>query len=207
MRHKMILFVAVFAIAFSSAYAQLEKGTFRLGGTIGLGSSTTSYAYPSPTTSSGDTKTSSFSFNPNVSYFFAKRLSIGLALPLSSAKSSNSGTEIKTTSFSTGPMIRYYFPFDKVAIFPEVNYTFGRQSVTGPTFSPSTGTITDQKTTAKLNMFRGGVGVTYFLSNSIGIEGLFYYQRSQSNYDNGLQPNTTTSSLGLNFGLQIYFSR
>jgi len=207
MKHRTVILVAIFVTVLFSASAQLKKGTFRLGGTVGLGSSTTSYSYPAGGSASGDTKTSSFSFNPNVSYFFAKNFSLGLALPFSSSKSSTSGAETKTNSFSAGPMIRYYFPFDKVAIFPEVNYTLGSQSTSAPVFSTGNGTITDQKITTKLNMFRGGVGVTYFLNNSIGLEGIFYYQRSQVNYDNGFQPNTTTSSFGLNFGFQIYFSR
>ena len=77
----------------------------------------------------------------------------------------------------------------------------------GDEWQTAEATIIDQKITAKLNMLRCGVGVTYFLNNSIGLEGILYYQNSQVNYDNEFLPKIDTSSFGLNFGFQIYFSK
>ncbi|GHN03057.1 hypothetical protein WSM22_45460 [Cytophagales bacterium WSM2-2] len=208
MKTKSIALASCFVMLFSAGYAQIEKGTFRLGGTMGFTSSTSSYSYSTPAFSQPDNKSSTFSFNPNVSYFFAKQLSIGLSLPYTVGKSTISGVDTKYNSYSVGPVIRYYFPFNKVAVFPEAQYTFGQQSTKGQMYSPTTGTYSDQTINSKLNMFRLGVGVTYFLNSSIGVEGLLYYQKSQNDYDNNSSlPNTNTSIVGFNFGFQIYFNK
>lgn len=198
---------SLLALMMSSAYAQLEKGTFRLGGTMGFSSSTTSYSYSS-TFLGSDYKVTSFSFNPNVSYFLVKQLSIGLALPCSIGKTSSGGADTNVNSFSAGPMIRYYFPFNKMAVFPEFQYTLGQQTNKGPVYSPSTGTISDATIKSTLSMLRAGLGVTYFLNSNIGIEGMLYYSRNDNNYDgNNFSPlsKTSTSQLGVNVGFQIYF--
>ena len=174
---------------------------------MGFTSSTTKYSLTGSSSSTfSDYKTLGFSFNPNVSYFFAKQLSIGLALPYSTNKSSSSGSpDTKVSSISVGPMIRYYFPFNKMAVFPELQYTFGQQTTTGPVFSPQTGTVTVETIKSKLNMLRTGVGVTYFLNSSIGVEGLLYYLKSENKYDDGSQLSSSVSQFGINFGFQIYF--
>ena len=102
-------------------------------------------------------------------------------------------------------MVRSYFPVGSWAFFPDLSYYYGWQIVNGPTFSPTTGTVSDTKTTSKLGMFKAGVGANYFLTKNIGLEGVLSYQDYTNK--NSQTYNMNASSIIFRVGLQIYFSK
>lgn len=193
-------FLLCFCFMASLSFGQTDKGSFLLGGSIGFArNNTTTYI-----TNSGSTETKSFTIDaqPSVSYFIIDRLAVGLITPYSYSKkkSAYAGSEWASTdkSYSVGPAVRYYFPLgSEWAIFPEASYSYGW--------------TWNNDLTNKTRVFQGGVGLVYFLNQSVGVEGRAFYRNAHTNYEDvsGAYRARSSDEPTFNFGLgvQIYFAR
>lgn len=201
------LFFALVCFA-QNSYSQLQKGNILLGGSIGLGNSEYKILSSSPS-NFGTQKTFSFNFNPEISYLLFERLSLGIVFPLSYSRTKFSDIDptSKSTTYAVGPKLRYYFPFGNWAVFPEVHYTLGRQMHKFSNYSFTSGSLEDQKATTKTNNLKVGVGLAYFINRHVGIEGVFSYQKNEFDNEDFFGPDTETTSINFNIGLQVYLGK
>ena len=113
------------------------QGVWMLGGNAGFTSTKFKAADESNTT---------LFLNPNLGYFIADDLAIGLNLNLTSAN--------EVTTFGLGPFVRFYFAD---AIFAQAGVDLG---------------LGDNEFTA----FQVGVGYSWFLSNGVAVEPMLFYR-------------------------------
>jgi len=186
-------------------------------GTHLLAGSSTSGDYSFDYSNGNNIKHNNDKFNlgliPTVGVFVSDHLVFGGALDIgydhkkTSINNANSSTPASTETvsggqYSIGPFIRYYF-FDtnpsKTVFFGEVVTGLGTGNG-NTTESSSKAAISTFYTAKASNMFLfnayATLGVTHFVSNTIGIDAavnyLYMYQRYTSNYDS-----QTTNSNGI----------
>jgi hypothetical protein len=210
MKLKSILVSALCVLALYG-YAQTEKGTFLLGGSLNFShaDNTVTYAYGG-TTQPTDSKQVNVNISPSISYFIINHLAVGVITPYTYTRTTLNDQYASSGSYAVGPVARYYFRLGSHwAIFPEASYTYG-----WTTISTSQNGANNQGFNIHGNTheFRGGIGGVYFLNKSIGLEAKYYYDDSHSGYSTSHPPFFDSSSrdvTSLNFsaGLQIYFGR
>jgi hypothetical protein len=203
MKKTIFLLVLILAVIKShEAEAQIEKGNWMLGGSISFNRSASDYT---SSFGSGTWKSYTFDFAPDIRYFVVDRLAVGLRIPFSYTSTIDDEPSSKYTSYAIGPTLRYYFPVNKKwAIFTDVTYSFGSQVSKVPVYD---GSWVTQKATNNYSLFSAGLGTTYFLTPSVGIEGTFSYNAAQTNYDNEYDNESSSGTLSFDIGLQVYFSR
>jgi hypothetical protein len=204
MKNPPYLTFLLFIITVSPLFAQLDKGTFMLGGSGRFSVSTSS------PTNDFSTKEFSSSLQPGVLYFPVDRLAVGLNLPLGYSRSwSEPGFKWSYTTYGTGPTVRYYFPIGKFAIFPEFSFTFiWGNGKSNHFYGSNTPDLMDSKYSVRNNVWHGGAGITYFLNPAIGLEANLFYQKSTLGYDRtDYSYDNSLSNLNLNLGFQIYLAR
>lgn len=196
MKNYLICFLTTALIfAFINSNAQIQKRSFRVGGGA-------SY---SKTVMNDDMSYASISFSPSISYFPIDNLSVGAAFLLSLSDVKSGTIEYVNSQYSVGPQIRYYFPFGKWAIFPEVIYVFGKTSSENSGYF--TGDPLTYKSETKFSAFRAGAGITYFISNTVGIEGIVFYRNNEQEATNPFAIVAYEKSINFNIGFQVYLNR
>jgi len=114
---KTIILLIVFCICPSHLFAQLESGTFLLGG--GLSANSSNYKYSGDLSSDSDEL--GLSFYPEVGYFIIDNFTVGLNAKIGINMLSydwppiNGNIEANTFEYSLGPCIRYYTPIEPFA--------------------------------------------------------------------------------------------
>jgi hypothetical protein len=114
---KKILFVTLFAVCASGAFAQINKGQWLAGGNVAFQYNKT-----------GNSKYTQFNVSPDAGYFFIDNFAGGLRVNVDTYKSKINDVETgKQTTFSIAPFVRYYFlpSGQKVNIFADADYSFG----------------------------------------------------------------------------------
>ncbi len=185
--------------------AQTNKGSFLIGGDA-------SYTSSKNTVMGNETKQTQISINPTVGYFIIDNLVLGASLPLSFSQSRSSGfqSDSKSSSITLGPLARYYVPIGKYSIFTEVKYTLGLIKVEGPTFDPISGSVIFLTNKGKDKILSFGLGTTYFINESIGIEVGAYYIKQNVEYENSemfIIPDFESEDFTLRVGFQFYLAR
>lgn len=181
------------------SYGQTEKGSLLLGGGIDLGSTT--YKRDN----FNDQKVFSLNINPGLSYFVADNVALGIILPISIYNQTQDGSaETKSQSLAFGPTLRYYFPFNRMAVFPLVSYRIGGGKLEAPTFDPVVGSVIVQNEKYATSNFKVGAGLAFFLSNSVALEAILSYNKTNTDYDSDLLLDLETTSVGFDLGFQIY---
>jgi hypothetical protein len=201
MKKPSISLIIVFAfIGFQPVLAQLEKGTFILGGSAGFSTYSESGTATKPT---GFLAT----LSPGVLYFPVGRLAVGVNLPMSYAQYRRVSSNIlqRTRIYGLGPVVRYYFPIGKWAIFPEVSYTYNRVYQHYPAYDSDTGSYNVSYSIDKGHTWQVGLGSAYFFAPNIGLEARLFYKKIKS-YDEG-GGNSNMANLNLNIGFQIYLRK
>lgn len=129
---KLLLCVLTWFLATNLVNSQTDQGTFYLGGSFQL-SSSSEKTKANNTTVDGP-KTFGFGINPNVGYFIGDNFMLGLSLGFDSETTKIKGEtpgdidEEKTTisAFNFGPFARYYIkPWDKSAFFIQAGIPLG----------------------------------------------------------------------------------
>ena|SRR5688572_14103348 len=129
--------VAFLCISQAVSAQAVNQGAWMVGGNAGFTSTKFKGADESNTT---------LFLNPNLGYFIADDLAIGLNLNLTSAN--------EVTTFGLGPFVRFYFAD---AIFAQAGVDLG---------------LGDDEFTA----FHVGVGYSWFVDNSVAIEPTLFYR-------------------------------
>ena len=195
-------FLTALLLSYSIAlFSQIEKGTLMLGGSAGFSTSSSEFALDG---GNREYTSRSISFSPNVGMFVADRFAIGLTLPIhaSQTKGSSSGYEGSNTNLGIGPSFRYYFPLaDDWALFPELAYVYQSSKTKITALDQNTGMLYEETYKAKSSNINLGVGLSYFLNKSIGLEGILDYNIYTSEGTN------TSGTLAFAVGFQIYFAR
>jgi hypothetical protein len=177
MKTKVLTIALLSSLCLFGLYGQTEQGTWMLGG-----GASTGYHFQS------DNNYFSIYLSPDMGYFLAENLVAGASIPLSLTIEE----DYRSIGYGITPFIRYYFgPPSELMFF--VTGSFGIDG-----WSSKYDDTTNSSTSITGN---AGVGCTYFLNESIGLEtilGYTYYK--PKDYD-------PTSNISLSLGFQIYFSR
>lgn len=102
MKKKSIPMLMLLSLISCSLYAQTNQGNFSVGGSIGF----TSYKDED---NEGDYKQTSFGVMPQLGYFIADGMEVGLLGTLQTSKVEYDGEDgMKGTNFAVGPYFKYY---------------------------------------------------------------------------------------------------
>ena len=165
---KFISTILILSVFCSNVQAQLSKGNWLLGGTANLSATRNSY---SGTISTSATDALNIMVLPDIGYFLADKLSVGLRPGYTKFKAEGVGpTGLSTNAnrLDFGPFIRYYFlntdkPFNVLA---DVGYQYGLYW-----FRPSRGSR---------HSFSASTGMVAFFNSSVALEMLVgYYSQSE----------------------------
>lgn len=212
---KTILLITICIAGIMSANAQIAKGNLFVG--TGLGTTTYNFGNYTYTYASGEIRTQdekeySLSVTPQIGVFLTDHVVFGGNLNISythnegdnsyaddAVLTNNSVTN--TTVFSVGPFIRYYF-FDskpsKTLFFIQAEAAVGTGA--GNTSTSTANTNSSGSTATGTNsgtfIFDGGasLGVTHFISKSIGIDFRVGYTYDYESYTTTLNSTSTTAS-------------
>jgi len=189
------------AVAFAmSANAQTSKGSWMIGGAMKIQRQSSDYAYFDQSTGAVQYAKANygvFELSPTVGYFLNDRIMLGLHVDDYRSWRAGGPTD-KRHIFSFGPIARYYIPVARtLAVFPEIAYLYSSDT---HTFFIDTSNQTQK---AKSSVIRGGLGLAWFVTPNIGIEGLLAYQKTDSkNKDLGDQ-----QDLYYSIGIQFYLPK
>jgi outer membrane protein W len=168
---------SLFLLSSLSSYSQTEKGTWMLGGYASTG-----------LTFESDNNSFGIIVSPGIGYFMSDNLAIGLGIPLLLSTEEN----YRYIAYGISPFIRYYFGTPSELMF----FVTGSFGIDGWSSKYDDTTNSSSSITGK-----AGVGCTYFLNESIGLETILGYTYDKpKDYD-------PTSGISLSIGFQIYFSR
>lgn len=204
----LIALVASLSLMFASSMnAQTDRGSFMIGGELGLSSSSSSVT-TNGNGNVGDQITTNnatqFNIAPSIGYFFANNFALGVGVDYTL----NTSKDRLDSDLLFGPFVRYYIPFgEDKALFFEADFGYG---------NTADQLETDQGTRQALtNVFAGGIGpgFTIFSNDAIGIEALAKYRFASGNNrittptNETFTSNSITHSFDFSVGLQIYFTR
>lgn len=139
-----------------AATAQTEKGSWMVGGNVGLN------------TAENDTR---ITFSPSGGYFFFNNFAAGANLTLDYSKIGTS----KTTAWGLGPFTRYYIGTMNVRPFAHADVSFQ---------SNKTANNSGSNTYNSTQYFLGG-GIAAFINRNVAIEGLLGYKHTAIQNLNG----------------------
>jgi hypothetical protein len=176
---KFILF-SFFAITTSSAFSQINKGQWLVGGDAGFTSSESG---------SGDFKNkfSAITLSPNAGYFLIDKFAAGLRFGYNKHKISNT---IIYNNFSIAPFARYYFlpKEQKVNVFADASYIFNRSR------------LDNFDETTKSSGYSLKAGPAIFLNENVALEFTLGYSRIK---ENSTDYKTSTFQTGVGFQIHL----
>jgi hypothetical protein len=186
---RILLSTLVILSLYFSANAQLEKGSWMVGGSLGV-SSTTTPEYQ------GNYTTTQVSISPRAGYFFIDRLTAGLSINSSFSHSHYGGSSANPNTYNdnaygVGPFVRYYFlPTQKPAnILLELSDQYSWLSYSG------------LPNTERENSYGFAAGPAFFLSPSVALECTLGYTWNKTiNYN----PQQNSHVFRTAIGLQVY---
>lgn len=157
---KTILFILTIIIFSNTAYSQITKGNWLVGGSASFS------RLQSSSTATLQFKQTNFQISPLMGYFVKDKFAVGLrpSLTYGSNTIANSSTII-----SVGPFVRYYLlkPENIFNIFTEGSYAYG--SITGK----------GQGTGQRLNTFSFSAGPVLYFNSSVGLEFIIAYSTTK----------------------------
>lgn len=177
---KIALAFCFLAIGMASAFAQINKGQWLVGG-----SASASFSKQG---SNDDSKVTSVSVSPDAGYFFINNFAGGARVSFTSVKVKSA--EDASTSFLFAPFVRYYFlpAAQKVNLFADASYGFGTAK---------------NGNSESFNQFSIAAGPAVFLSPNTALE--FTLQYSSAGGD--AIGDDRMNNFGLNVGFQIHLGK
>lgn len=185
MMKRKLIGIVVMSFIVMSTYGQVQKGNFLIGGMANLSTSQ----------SDGFNFLSGY-LSPSAGIFISNHLALGLGIPYSFYKYSGGVSQ----NVGISPFGRYYFfTKEKSSLFVPFNVSLSNSihnttnSSTNTVYSTTSGSL--------------GIGYTYFISPSVGIETNLSYYLAKST--NNIMANSTSNSRGIKLfvGFQIYLNR
>jgi hypothetical protein len=195
----LLVFFAILVFSFS-AQAQLDKNTWLVGGSASFYASKRGYlSYVNPSVN-GYSKEVHLSLSPNIGYFIANKLAVGLRPFFSWAKGQDytddplsGGGRSDSKRYGIGPFVRYYFlDMEKqYNILSEISYQAGTWNIAG--------------TKGELNYFNVLAGPVLFFNSAVGLELLLGY--SASNEELKGYSKSSPKGFAINVGFQVHLAK
>ena len=184
-----ILFTLMSIITIT-AFSQIKKGQYLLGGSIHFESVKEENSINSSTTSNN------FFILPSVGYFLVDNLAGGLRVDFSSYEYKSDYLETHSTATSLTPFLRFYLlpTPKKVNVFIDASYIHSKTK-----WRNLSGSVYYEKTKG----YSVSAGPSIFLSDQVALEFTVGYKHSISD-DFG---QTISGTINSGFGLQIHFGR
>lgn len=187
--------VVAFAQQAPSSDAALEKGKWMIGSNVGLNFSSESKTVKSEGESDLKATTTSFSFNPDVSYFMAKNLAVGVGLDYTYTSVKD---EDSSNSFGIMPNVKYFFANDS-SLAPFVGLGVGYR-------------MNSYKAGADAKAVnQGGLavgvegGVAYFLSDALAATGSVKYNYTSITHSDNSNNQIQTGKINAGIGVAFFF--
>ena len=183
------LFFLLFIIT-TTAFTQIKKGQYLLGGGINFESTREeSSIYLT-------NKSSNFFISPTIGYFIVDKMAGGLRIDFGSYDSKSDNVETHFTTTTISPFLRYYLlPVPKkINAFIDVGYLHNKtkwSSLSNPGYYE------------KAKGYYISVGPSIFLAEQIALEFTLGYKHSKSDNFGKTKSNIINSG----FGLQIHFGK
>lgn len=176
-----ILAVLFFTI---SANSQITKGNWLVGGSINFSSNKL-------TSDLGGFTTTTFEVAGNAGYFFIDKLVGGVRPNIFLGKTKTENADNISNRSAVGPFLRYYFlpEEQKVNMFLDGGYSYGRSKVTGQNAIPS-------------HSFYFMAGPVIFLNTSVALELFVGYSFTKSKDGINSKKSNAQAGLGLQFHLE-----
>ncbi|MTI30531.1 hypothetical protein E1171_06880 [Cytophagales bacterium RKSG123] len=159
-------------------------------------------------------RVSTLSVSPNFGYFIIDNLAMGLSLPLNFKWDKWAGGKGRNINLVLGPFAKYYIPVaDRVSFFGETALGLGTTNVKqDPRYRPiePEDPLLDPQIRYKeiLRVYKLGMGLVYFLSPQVGLEGELAYvaqsTRLKSELIDFLNDTEKNRNLSFTIGLQVY---
>jgi hypothetical protein len=208
---KRILSIISASLLFCSfSFSQMNTGSYFVSGNtnmnFGLGSSKEIDVdfYKSTLTS--------FGLTPKVGYFIKNRIAVGglmnISIDREKVKFTDSGgdeniTKYTTTEWYIGPFGRYYVEYGKLIPFAEVSVAFG-----GAKDKTETEESTEELPHSVF-IVSGGIGASYFLTESFALEGLlqYSYDKRKPTWEDATGKGHVISGVNFLIGVAVYFGK
>jgi hypothetical protein len=186
---KLTLFLLLF-IGTTTAFTQIKKGQYLLGGSIGFESTKDEYSI-NPTNT-----VNNFLISPAIGYFIVDNMAGGIRLNLGFYDSKSDDLETHYTNTTISPFLRFYFlpAHKKVNAFIDVSYIHNKTGFNA---------YSDPAHYDKAKGYSISAGPAIFLTEQIALEFTVGYKHTLS--DNFNQAKSTVINSGL--GLQIHFGK
>lgn len=170
------------------AFAQVEKGRFLIGvnTTLDLNFGNIEVDVPGGT----EIDVRNLQLEASGAYFVIDQLALGVVLGAGSTATETGPAENAVRNIAIGPFARYYFNDSDWKPFAQTSIQFGTGSTETNNFEQ------DFRTLA----FLLGGGVTYFITDNVGIEGIANFTRLNTNYEN-----IVSDQINTNFGIKVGF--
>ena len=187
---KLLLLTAFISFASISAFSQIDKGSFLVGGAVNFRSN----KYESSSISSNNIV---YQIQPNIGYFVLDRLAAGIkaGYQRSRYRVENSSFFEKRSEYAIAPFARYYFlpNTEKFNLFADASYQWGWASSTSNDYS--------EPSIYKLRGYSIAAGPALFLNPRVALELTIGYSYTNTTYE---QKNYTIES---GIGLQIHLGK
>ncbi len=185
---KTITLISLILTLTTTAFAQINKGQFLIGGNINFES------IKDENSINGTNESTNYYISPNIGYFIINKLAGGLRIDFGhyNSKSINIETHFNTTTIS--PFLRYYvLPVPKkVNAFIDVRYIFNKTKWSSPS---------NEGYYEKKNGYNISAGPSIFLTDKIALEFTLGYKHTKSDNFGITKSNTFNSGLGLQIHL------
>ena len=200
---KIFLLICLLAGLTDYASAQIEKGTFTIGGQAFM-------VFPNE---GKLTDNLLFRITPKVGYFALRNLEVGLQLPTSYSKFTREivGTETITSyMLGIGLYTTYYHPINsKLYVLGSIGAGIGRGNIRRVRSG-----IAEFKNLNEQSYFNAGVGLAYFISPAVALEGRLEYlgAKEQIKVEDGTlalfpESENAYTRIGLEIGLKVFLRK
>ena len=185
----MLLILVAFFSAFS-AFSQINKGQFLVGGSGSFSSN-----------DQNNVKSTSVTLSPNAGYFFLNKLAGGVDLTLHNSVS-KAGTEKNTMNgYGISPFVRYYVlpASNKINLFAEASYGWAKGK---------NKYLTHQAYTTTANSYSFSAGPAFFITPNLALEiSAGYTQNEYRAKDNGFTSKSKEKLFQAGVGFQIHLGK
>lgn len=180
------LLILLLFFSTSSAFSQINKGNFLVGGSGAFSSR-----------DQDGSKSSSLAISPNVGYFFIDKLAGGVDLTLNFSSAKFSGVKTTARGLGVSPFVRYYIlpSSSRINLFAEGSYGWGKSRYKSP----------DLTNNSTFNSYSLSVGPSFFVTSNIAVEFTAGYTYSASRSKNIYSNYKTKEKLfQIGVGFQIH---
>lgn len=179
--------------------AQTEKGKLLLSGTTGFSSLTVNNTYSSNYPNPAKAKVTSFQVTPEIGYFLANNLVLGIAVTYKSDKSVEGYQTFSSSSLYVLPVLQLYFGKEKLK-----PYIYGGVGI-GQAHDSENGYGTSfSNFDKKLVISEIGLGLAFFVNTHVSIDFDVAFSNITSKYTDIIERIDKSQGTGFGIGVVLY---